>query len=98
MATTQNETHKTRKPLVGTHIGQVVSDKCSTTRKVEVTYRTKAPKYGKYVRRRSVFHVHDPKNDSHAGDTVEIAPCRKISKTKSWRLVRIVERAPGGEQ
>jgi len=95
MATTQ-ESNNERK-LVGTRIGQVVSDKCSQTRKVEVTYRQKARKYGKYVRRRSVFHVHDPANDSHAGDTVEIAPCRPVSKTKSWRLVRVVERAPGAE-
>ncbi|MBI1367208.1 MAG: 30S ribosomal protein S17 [Planctomycetes bacterium] len=85
-----------RKPLKGARVGQVVSDKCSTTRKVVTTFKQRDAKYGKYVKRRSVFHVHDPENLSHAGDTVEIVPCRPISKTKCWRLVRIVTKAPAG--
>ncbi|MBI1372883.1 MAG: 30S ribosomal protein S17 [Phycisphaera sp.] len=84
-----------RKPLVGTRIGKVASDKRDQTIKVVFTYKRKVPKYGKYVRQRTVYHVHDPNNEAFEGDTVEIAPCRPISKTKSWRLVRIVERAPG---
>jgi len=77
----------------GARIGVVESDKRDKTRKVVVTYVAKHPKYGKYVRKRTVLHVHDPENVSGAGDRVEVAPCRPISKTKSWRLVRVVEKA-----
>jgi len=77
---------------VGTKVGVVDSDKRAKTRKVVVNYLAKHPKYGKYVRQRTVLHVHDENNESHSGDVVEVAPCRPISKTKSWRLVRIVEK------
>ena len=87
-------TQETRKPMTGTRIGRVTSDKRNQTRKVEVTFQQKVPKYGKYITKQSVFHIHDPNNESRLGDTVEIAPCRPISKTKNWRLVRIVEKAP----
>lgn len=83
-----------RKPLTGTRVGQVTSDKRLQTRKVVVLFQQKVAKYGKYITKRSVFHIHDPNNESHLGDTVEIAPCRPISKTKNWRLVRIVSKAP----
>jgi len=82
-----------REPLKSTQIGKVVSDKRDKTCKVEVGFLVKAPKYEKRVRRRSVFHVHDEKNEAGLGDTVQIAPCRPISKTKSWRLIRVVEKA-----
>ena len=75
----------------GARIGVVESDKCDKTRKVVVNFLSKHPKYGKYVRRRTVLHVHDEGNESRAGDRVEVAPCRPISKTKHWRLVRVVE-------
>ena len=90
-STTQNEIQ--RSPLKGTRIGEVVSDKCDKTRKVVVSYLRKLPKYGKYVRRRTVLHVHDPSNESKAGDMVEVAPCRPVSKSKSWRLVKVVKQA-----
>jgi small subunit ribosomal protein S17 len=64
------------------------------TRKVSIQYVSKHPKYGKYVRKRTVLHVHDAKNESGVGDRVEIAECRPISRTKHWTLVRIVEKAP----
>lgn len=83
-----------RKPLSGVTLGKVVSDKRDKTRRVEVTFLAKEPKYGKYLRHRSLFQVHDDKNESKLGDTVEIAPCRPISKTKCWRLLRVVEAAP----
>ena len=82
-----------RKPLVGTRIGNVVSDARDQTIKVEVNYREKDAKYGKYIKRRSTFHVHDPANAAVNGDLVEIAPCRPISKTKNWRLVKVLEQA-----
>lgn len=47
-------------------------------------------RYGKYIRRRTRLNVHDASNQSSVGDTVEVVPCRPISKSKSWRLVRIV--------
>ena len=86
--------NRSRKALKGTQIGQVVSDKRDQTRKVQISFLAKMPKYGKYVNRRTYFHVHDPANASKEGDVVEIAPCRPISKTKSWRLVRVVQAAP----
>jgi len=75
----------------GTKVGVVESDKRSKTRKVVLAYMAKHPKYGKYIRQRTVLHVHDENNISHTGDIVEIAECRPISKTKQWKLVRIVE-------
>lgn len=78
----------------GTRIGVVESAKTDKTRKVVVSYRAKHPKYGKFVSRRTVLAVHDENNESNLGDRVEIAQCRPMSKTKRWRLVRVVDRAP----
>jgi small subunit ribosomal protein S17 len=74
-------------------VGLVESDKRDKTRKVSITFLVKHTKYGKYMRRRTVLHVHDEKNESHEGDRVEIAECRPISKTKNWVVTRIVEKA-----
>jgi small subunit ribosomal protein S17 len=74
--------------------GVVASDKGDKTIKVVVEYQTKHPKYGKYLKRRTVLHAHDEKNDAKEGDTVDIAECRPLSKTKHHRLVKVVERAP----
>ena len=76
-------------------VGVVEGDKRSKTRKVVIPYVDKHPKYGKFVRKRTVLHVHDEKNESRTGDRVEIAECRPISRTKSWVLVRVVERGQG---
>ncbi|MBL4591780.1 MAG: 30S ribosomal protein S17 [Phycisphaerales bacterium] len=76
----------------GAKIGIVESDSRDKTRKVVIKYRTKHPKYGKYVSKRTVLHVHDEKNESHNGDVVEVAQCRPVSKTKSWKLMRVVEK------
>jgi small subunit ribosomal protein S17 len=78
-------------------VGVVESDRRDKTRKVAIRYSVKHPKYGKYVRRRTILHVHDEQNTSRRGDTVEIAECRPISKTKSWTVLRVVERAPESE-
>lgn len=75
-----------------TRIGVVESDQRNKTRKVVVRFLAQHPKYGKFIRRRTVLHVHDESNESHNGDLVEVAECRPLSKTKSWRLVRVVER------
>ena len=74
--------------------GVVASDKGDKTIKVVVAFQNRHPKYGKFLKRRTVLHAHDEKNDAKEGDTVEIAECRPLSKTKHHRLVRIVERAP----
>lgn len=76
----------------GTRVGVVETDGRHKTRKVVVAYMARHPKYGKFIRQRTVLHVHDENNESHTGDVVEVAHCRPISKTKSWKLVRIVER------
>ena len=84
---------KTRK-LTRTKVGVVTSDKRDKTRTVAVAFQQRHPKYGKYLKRHQRFQVHDEKNEAKSGDRVEIAPCRPLSKTKSWRLVRVVEEAP----
>ncbi len=72
-------------------VGIVESDLRDKTRKVVIHFSVKHPKYGKYIRRRSVLQVHDEANASQAGDRVEIAECRPISKTKFWTLLRILD-------
>ncbi|MCC6321425.1 MAG: 30S ribosomal protein S17 [Phycisphaerales bacterium] len=76
-----------------TKVGTVESDKRSKTRTVVVASKAMHPKYGKYVSRRTVLQVHDEANESHLGDTVEVVQCRPLSKTKRWKLVRIVEKS-----
>jgi small subunit ribosomal protein S17 len=75
-------------------VGVVTSDKMSKTRRVEIPRLVKHPRYGKYIKRRTVCHVHDENNESRLGDTVEIMETRPLSKTKNWRLVRVVTKAP----
>jgi small subunit ribosomal protein S17 len=74
-------------------IGVVTSDKMNKSRRVEIERLVPHPKYGKYVRRRTVCHVHDEENQSKLGDTVEIIEAPPRSKTKRWDLVRIVARS-----
>jgi small subunit ribosomal protein S17 len=75
-----------------TMVGTVESDKRAKSRTVVVNYKSMHPKYGKYVSQRTVLQVHDETNESKLGDTVEVKPCRPMSKTKKWTLVRVVER------
>jgi small subunit ribosomal protein S17 len=77
-----------------TAVGVVTSDKMNKTRRVEIPRLVKHPRYGKYIRRRTICHVHDEQNQSHAGDTVEIMESRPFSKTKHWLLLRVVTKAP----
>jgi len=73
--------------------GVVISKSGNKSLKVAIDYKVRHPKYGKYVKRRTKLGVHDEHNRAGVGDVVEVAECRPYSKTKSWRLVRIVERA-----
>ena len=75
-------------------VGIVESDRRDKSRKVAIHYSVKHPKYGKYIRRRTVLHVHDEKNESKVGDRVEIAECRPLSKTKNWIVLRVLRSAP----
>ncbi|MEN6458930.1 MAG: 30S ribosomal protein S17 [Thermoguttaceae bacterium] len=72
--------------------GIVTSDKAAKTRRVEIPRLVRHPRYGKYIRRKTVCHVHDEKNESQLGDLVEIVESRPLSRTKRWELVRIVEK------
>ena len=76
-----------------TKVGRVISSKMHKTITVLVERQVKHPLYGKYIRRSTKLHVHDEENQCNEGDTVSIAECRPISKSKCWRLVEVVERA-----
>ena len=76
-----------------TRIGRVVSDKMDKTIVVAVEDRVKHPLYGKIVDRTYKLKAHDENNECGIGDVVEIRECRPLSKTKSWTLVRVVEKA-----
>lgn len=73
-------------------VGVVTSDRTSKTRRVEIPRLIRHPKYGKFLRRRTICYVHDEENQSHKGDTVEIAECRPMSRLKRWKLVRVVSK------
>ena len=74
-------------------IGIVKSDKMSKTRVVEIPRKVRHPKYGKYMRARTVCYVHDEENTSGEGDTVEIVESKPTSKTKRWELLKVVEKS-----
>jgi small subunit ribosomal protein S17 len=74
--------------------GVVTRDKMDKTRRVEVQRLVKHARYGKYIKRRTVCYVHDENNETRIGDTVEIMETRPLSKTKNWRLVRVITKAP----
>lgn len=76
-----------------TVMGRVVSDKMDKSITVLVERQVAHPIYGKYMRRSTKLHAHDENNECKLGDTVSIEECRPISKSKSWRLVKVLERA-----
>ncbi len=73
--------------------GRVVSNKMDKTVTVAIERMVMHPLYGKFVRRTTKVHAHDEDNACNEGDIVAITQCRPLSKTKSWRVVEIVERA-----
>jgi small subunit ribosomal protein S17 len=87
---TTGEERATRQVLVGV----VTRDKMNKTRRVEIARLVKHPRYGKFIRRRTVCYVHDEQTETRNGDRVEIMATRPLSKLKAWRLVRVVTRAP----
>ncbi len=78
------------RPRRARQVGTVTSAKPNKTIRVEIPYLTKHRRYGKIIRRRTVLLAHDEKNEARQGDRVEVMTCRPISKTKSWRLVRVL--------
>lgn len=74
-------------------VGVVTSDKAQKTITVEIGRLVRHVAYGKYLRRRTSVHAHDEDRQAKVGDRVELMECRPISKTKTWRLVRVVNRA-----
>jgi len=83
------ETTSTKRTLTG----RVVSDKMDKTVTVLVERRVKHPLYGKFITRSRKYHAHDEKNEFKPGDTVMIEECRPLSKTKAWRVARLIEKA-----
>jgi small subunit ribosomal protein S17 len=74
-------------------VGKVVSDRMDKTAVVSIERLVKHPTYGRYVRRRNKFKVHDEKNECRVGDIIRFMETRPLSKDKRWRFVEFVERA-----
>jgi small subunit ribosomal protein S17 len=92
MAVQPTESAGQRRGQRDRRVGVVTSDKGDKTIRVSYEYLVKHPKYGKYFRRSTTLPAHDEKNEASKGDLVEVVACRRMSKTKCWRLERIVKR------
>jgi len=84
---------KTENSSVKTQTGVVISNSGNKSIVIAIDFKVRHPKYGKFVRRRTKLGAHDELNKAGVGDLVEIAQCRPYSKTKSWRLVKVIEKA-----
>jgi len=84
-----------RETKLKTLTGSVISKSGAKSIKVAVDYKVRHPRYGKYVRHRTVLAVHDAADAARPGCLVEIAECRPYSKTKSWRLVKVMAEPRG---
>jgi len=73
--------------------GRVISDKMHKTVTVLVERRVQHPVYGKFITRSTKVHAHDETNECAVGDLVLVEQCRPLSKTKAWRLLKVVEKA-----
>jgi small subunit ribosomal protein S17 len=93
MQATETTQAPARKPILQTLTGRVVSDKMDKTVTVLVERRVKHALYGKVVTRSRKYHAHDEKNEYKEGDLVEIEACRKLAKTKAYRVTRLLEKA-----
>jgi small subunit ribosomal protein S17 len=90
MTTATTESARGRRKL---RVGKVVSDRMDKTIVVSIERLVKHAEYGRYVRRREKFKVHDEKNECRIGDVVRFMETRPMSKDKRWRFVALVERA-----
>jgi small subunit ribosomal protein S17 len=82
-----------KKTIIQTLTGRIVSDKMNKTVTVLVERRVKHPLYGKVITRTRKYHAHDENNEFKEGDLVEIQACRKLAKTKAYRVTRLIEKA-----
>jgi len=89
MSAAEQTTEKTKRTLQGV----VTSSACDKSATIMIERRIKHPLYGKIVKKSTKLHVHDENNECNKGDTILIEECRPMSKTKSWRLVKVVEKA-----
>jgi small subunit ribosomal protein S17 len=89
MSEAAQETSKIRRTVDG----RVVSSKMDKSITVLIERRVKHPVYGKFIGRSTKLHAHDENNECQDGDLVQIEECRPLSKTKSWRLVKVLEKA-----
>jgi len=87
------QTKALERNLRKTRVGTVISDKMDKTITVAIEDNVKHPKYGKVIKRTIKVHAHDVNNECGNGDKVEIMETRPLSKTKRWRLIRIIEKA-----
>ena len=89
MSAAEQTTDNTKRTLQGV----VTSSACDKSATIMIERRIKHPLYGKIVKKSTKLHVHDENNECNKGDTILIEECRPMSKTKSWRLVKVVEKA-----
>ena len=89
MSAAEQTTENTKRTLQGV----VTSSACDKSATIMIERRIKHPLYGKIVTKSTKLHVHDENNECNKGDTILIEECRPMSKTKSWRLVKVVEKA-----
>lgn len=87
------QTSEQAKEVIRTLTGRVVSNKMEKTITVLIERKVKHSMYGKYIKRSTKLHAHDEEQLCKEGDLVEILQCRPLSKTKSWRLHKIVTRS-----
>jgi small subunit ribosomal protein S17 len=95
---TQAKDAQSKDKAAKTLTGRVVSTKMQKTIAVLIQRYVPHPTYGKYQRRTTQLLAHDENNESRAGDLVAIEECRPLSRHKSWRLVKVLQRAPQTEQ
>jgi len=82
-----------QKVIKRTLTGKVISDKMDKTITIKVERQVKHPLYGKFIKRSTKVHAHDETNECKMGDTVTVVECRPLSKSKSWQLIEVVEKA-----
>ena len=90
MANVEAVVEATTKRTVQGVVTSSAGDKSAT---IMIERRIKHPIYGKFIKRSTKLHVHDEANECNKGDTILVEECRPMSKTKSWKLVKIVEKA-----
>jgi small subunit ribosomal protein S17 len=93
MTETPTATKAAARKNTRTLTGRVVSDKMNKTRTVLVERRVTHALYGKTLIRSKKYHAHDEANETHAGDLVLIEECRPLSKTKAWRVAKLLEKS-----